>query len=234
MNEVERGGGVGGNAGDSQGFPQGFSQLGQSGGQFGQNMPQRMNFSQGTVSSGEGDIVLDNSGSGKTRKGLVVVLIVLILLIAGVCVGFMVQQGTRVSHEGEDSDMYDDGVEILDLKFNKFINYMVDGEESESSVDGISSTTDYYIDENYEDFEYLNQLSVFYDDFWNNISETERQRLNGIPVSRIREYLDFLLGKLSADSSKFDGSTDKALRLIKRASQGAIEALRGSVSEVTE
>lgn len=84
MNEVERGGGVGGNVGNSQSFPQGFSQVGQSGAQFGQNMPQGMSFSQGPISSGEGDIILDSgAGSGgKSRKWIVVVLIVVVALMA--------------------------------------------------------------------------------------------------------------------------------------------------------
>lgn len=197
------------------------------------------------VSSGTGDIILstDDGSSGKSRKGLVILLIVLVLLVVGAGVGFVVWQGggggdddqaSDVNDNGDNNDTYDDGAEILDLKFNTFINYMVDGEESDSSVENISPTTDYHIDENYENLEYLSQLSVFYDDFWNNISELEKQRFSGVPVSRIREYLDFLLGESSVDSGGFDGTADKALRLIKRASQGAIEALRGSVSEVAE
>lgn len=198
MNEVERGGGVGGSVGNSQSFPQGFSQAGQNGSQFGQNVPRGMSFSQEPVSSGAGDIILDTgAGSGgKSRKWIVVVLIVVVVLVVLVGGGVALWKSGVLggeSVEPSDVERRADSFEELKNYFNGYANFLIYGEESDAQVADFNPSDDLFIDSNWNNLDYLTNLSSKYEKFYNESNKDFLTSLGDLSLGISKDNIDFLI-----------------------------------------
>ena len=131
----------GGLSSNPQGYPQGFPQsnvggavkggAGPAGSQLAVLQGGGTPVGQPVMPAGTGDIVLNADGADKSRKGLVITLIVLVVLAIGAGVGFALWRG-GVFGGGEDSgETVQDKKEDLRVAFNKFANYLYRGEASE-------------------------------------------------------------------------------------------------------
>ena len=138
---------------------------------------------------GSGDIVLP--GQPKKKKtgliiGIILILIVVVLGIAAAIV-FLAPKKNNTSYE---------------QKFNVYANYLLDGEEKESAVAEFTTGSDYYIDDNYENPEYIKRLKELFDDFYASTSNTDKY--NDISLRISEEKLDFLEKYSSYDFADYE------------------------------
>lgn len=138
-------------------------------------MGQGVPMGQPMAPSGTGDIVLNADGEGKSRKGLVITLIVLVVLAIGAGVGYALWQGGVFGGGG--SETVQNKKEELRIAFNKFANYLYRGEASEgefeldwngTSANELRFMLEDYDGENDENTrrEFLNKAKTLGDEFY--------------------------------------------------------------------
>lgn len=159
---------------------------------FGGQQPMNMGYSGVPISSGTDDIVLNNGGGGKPKKRLIIGVIVGVIVIVGVVVGVLMMNGVfgRNSFTARE-------------KFNRLMNYAINGEDSVTSIDeGYNNNEDYYFDkmQNTLDdrkivFDRASELMNDFMDSWNERdkevdSDSDLGQLQTI-MKNEKEILDF-------------------------------------------
>lgn len=159
--------------------------------------------SQPTVTSGSGDIILD-SGGGKSKGKIILAVIGVIVLIVVIVIAFM--YGSSFMGAQKNSE--------LRVKFNRYANYVLYGEESDEEIDSdLYLNYDYYFSNNdlddegrremydrvdelfsafLEEYEGIDNLETITDDegLLEERVESEKQLLDFIRVVYIKDYLN--------------------------------------------
>ncbi|MBQ3263663.1 hypothetical protein IJH06_00910 [Candidatus Saccharibacteria bacterium] len=156
-----------------------------------------------------GDIVLAPSGKTSVggRKGLVAFLMVLALAaIVGVTLWMVWPKGDG------DAGARDD--------FNKYANYILYGEQKSDNVEDFDPYSEYTIDEEYNNEDYLDTAMISYRRFYDDESEQPTAILSGMSLSNTLQYLNFLIAY--DDVQLIDPDEIKTL-VIEQGKDAAIE-----------
>ena len=142
---------------------------------FGNGMP---------VSYGTGDIILapDDDSSGKPRKGLVIALVVLVVLLVGAGVGFAAWRGMR-GGEGSGESGGNVALSEVEEKFNIYANYMISGEAKTDPVEGEYDEDSEYAFEkaiNTLDTGFLGEAEGYWKEFLEFYDDQEEELLYGV------------------------------------------------------
>lgn len=170
-----------------------------------------------TISSGPGDINI--GGEKKSRKWLVIVVIV--LLLAAVVGGVFALWKSGAFGGGSGSSGSGGGGQVSNTQtaFNKYANYLLEGQESTNEITYFNVTDTYYIDENYNNTEYLDRLLSLRNDFVASASAND-----GLAFSSIDDEVELL--KTYSAGSAIDLNT-----LSERYASGGADAAKTYIKD---
>lgn len=125
------------------------------------------------------DLVIAPAPEKKSKKGLVIFILIAILLIGGVCAAIFLlpKPGTKTSTK----------------EFNDYFNYLISGEEKDSNVSEYISVYDTKIYEllragDYDE-DYLEKAEDLEEKFWKNVSDDEKNNPDSLAVNLHKQFL---------------------------------------------
>lgn len=158
---------------------------------------------QPVISSGDGDIVLNNGSEKKSRKGIIilVILVALLLLIGG---GILLWRNGVFGSESSDAGQTQAGT--LEEKYNSYVNYVLYGEDNvgRPDIENISEIVAYFetLDESLLT-DYLEKTNNLFADFERAYNvEIDEHGVDLMPL--MTYYYDYAEKQPLQDNDLFD------------------------------
>lgn len=137
-----------------------------------------------------GDIILSDTPPQKSKKGLIIGLIVFVIILITVGTIFVVSY--IQSQSG--ANIHKDSVAIQN-KFNKYANYVLYGEDSVEQIQDFKAENVYAIDENINNNSFLKNADNLYSAFLEDFIGSDYDGKVSTSLLSTNEYYNFLIWK---------------------------------------
>ena len=136
------------------------------------------------------DILLSPTPTKKSKKWPVITIIVIIIVsIIGLIIWLFTNPNSSFQLGAQDA-------QVKEL-YNQYTNYILFGEDTANDVEEFDPTDTFFIDENYENEEFLINAQDLFQEFYEKFIDSNLTETTVVPVQSTKEHFEFLVQRLN-------------------------------------
>lgn len=151
--------------------------------------PTPRQFPTQSISSGTGDILLSPAPAKKSKKWPIVVAVFTVLVLF-ISLSIWIFTGANIV--GNDT-------KVKEL-YNQYANYILFGETSTNGIGDFDPNDTFFIDENYENEEFLTNAQNLFNEFYEKFADSNLTETTVVSIQSTKEHYEFLAQKLNVTS----------------------------------